>query len=257
MKSREFSQFTLLSWESLNQYGIKAGSVTGINTALHAPSGVNREEILKNRKAFSEELGVDSSLWTCADQVHGCKSAVITQKERGRGAFSSSSALKQTDALILSEKGLGALIFTADCLPLVLVDFHRRIGAVIHAGWRGIAGGIIPSVLLRMCSELNCRIENILAAAGPAVDSCCYQIDRPVFEAITKAFPETEDAFTPDGLEHWRLSLEKAVFLQLTSRGISPDRIEGSGHCTACNKNLSSWRREGASSGRIGTFLVL
>jgi len=257
MKARHFNGFSILSWTSLEALGFKTGTVTGMNTALHAPAGVDNGQILENRAAFSRELGVSPFHWTCADQVHGTDSALLSGTDRGRGSRLKDDAIASRDALILSAAGQGALIFTADCLPLVLVDTGLKAGAVIHAGWRGIAGGIVPKVLERMCGELGSKKEDIHAAAGPAIDSCCYQIDRPVYDAVISSFPETEPAFSPDGDDHWRFSLEKAVFLQLEHRGIGRDRMEGSGLCTACSGTLSSWRREGPSSGRMGTFLTL
>jgi YfiH family protein len=249
------SGFILNSWPSLDRLGLKAGTVSGKNMAFHAPRGVNPEEIRENRRQLSRELDLDPEQWICADQVHSCSSVLVEMKDRGYGALTASSAIPLTDALILGEAKLQGMIFTADCLPLILYDREKQIAALVHAGWKGTAGGIAPLVLERMCSELGCRKEEILAVAGPAIQDCCYQIDRPVYEGLTRPYPETRGAFSPDGPDHWRLSLEKAVFYQLQACGLKEDQLEGSSLCSCCEKDLFSWRREGRESRRMATFI--
>ncbi len=245
------------TWSLLEAEGVVACTVSGGNTALHAP-GVNREEeILGNRRSLSEVLNADPEKWICADQVHSASSALLTSRDSGRGALSKTDALQAVDALILTQRGLQAMIFTADCLPLILYDKRQKSGALVHAGWRGAAAGIVPSVLERMIQELGSDPCDILAAAGPAVDSCCYQVDLPVYRGITVPFPESAPAFTPDGEGHWRLSLEKAVFLQLQKRGVPEENCEGSGLCSACGPELFSYRRDKEKAGRMATCLIL
>jgi YfiH family protein len=247
--------FTLHTWQTLDHLDVKAGTVSGMNTALHAPEGVNRKKILKNRALLAEELGRTADQWIYADQVHGNRSFVAGPEHRGLGALDSTTAIPATDAIILGHPGLQAMIFTADCLPVILFDTENKYAALIHAGWRGIAGGIVPQVLERMCSELHSHVENIRVVAGPAVDSCCYQIDSPVYDALTRSYPETLNAFKKDGKTHWRLSLEKAVFHQLIAKGIKETQMEGSNLCSCCQTDLYSWRREGSGCGRMATYI--
>ena len=165
------------------------------------------------------------------------------------------TALESTDALILTEPELVGVIFTADCLPVILYDTKHNIGAVIHAGWKGMAGGIIPGTLKRMRDELDCSEADTIAVTGPGIRSCCYQVDTPVFRKMTENYPETLDAFTPDGQDHWRFSLEDAAKAQLITSGVSPLKIETAGLCTCCHEDFYSWRGDGPGTGRIGTFL--
>lgn len=253
----EKNNFIIYRWPSLDRLGVNAFTAAGLNTALHAPGTEPREEILHHRALLSDAAGVAPESWVCGRQVHSSHGAVIRSSHRGRGAAAEEDALARTDALILSEPGLNGMIFTADCLPLVLYDTKRKIGALIHAGWRGAAAGIVIRVLDTMRDELGCHRKNILAAAGPAINACCYQVDRPVYTALTENFPETRGAFTPDGKDHWRFSLEQAVFYQLGAQGISEEQCEGSGLCSGCEEDLFSWRREGSETGRMATCLCL
>ncbi len=247
----------LFTWPILERQGVRACTASGINAALHAPGTSTEDEILAGRRLLSEALEVSSEEWICADQVHSASSALLTSRDSGRGAKSASDAIEAVDALILTERGTQGMIFTADCLPLVLYDRKQWVGSLVHAGWRGAAAGIVPSVLERMVRELGCDAKDIIAAAGPAVDSCCYQVDLPVYRGINEPFPECRAAFTEDGEGHWRLSLEKAVFLQLQMRGVLKENCEGSGLCSACNDELFSYRRDKEKAGRMATCLIL
>ena len=174
-----------------------------------------KESILQNRRDLCVLLNLDKQAFTAGEQVHSCNSRILNNLPV--------EPLDETDALLVTAPGILAVIFTADCLPVILYDPAGKRGAVIHAGWKGMARGIIPSVLSRMVEELGSRKEDILAVTGPAIGSCCYQIDTPVFRIMTENFPETKNAFTPDGRNHWRLSLEKAAVQQLNSfRSESP-----------------------------------
>lgn len=247
----------LYSWSSLDRLGINAFTSAGLNMALHAVGDKSVQEIINNRTLLSQIAGLNPEDWICGNQVHSAHVYTATVADIGRGALSASDAIEDTDALILSEAGLQGMIFTADCLPLILYDRKLQIGALVHAGWRGAASGIVPKVLKKMIKDMGSETKDILAAAGPAIDSCCYQVDSPVYKGITERFPETEAAFTPDGMKHWRLSLEQAVFLQLYSMGIKEEQCESSGLCSCCNTELSSWRREGAGAGRMASCLCL
>lgn len=257
MIRKEKEGIILYTWSSLDRLGINAFTSIEINTALHAPGNASQDEIIQNRALLSRAAGLNPEKWICANQVHSAHSYSATTADAGRGALSARDAVQDTDALILTEPGLQGMIFTADCLPLVLYDRKQNWGALVHAGWRGVRSGIVPTVLKKMIRDLGSELEDILAAAGPAIDSCCYQVDLPVYKAMTEAYPETEAAFTPDGTDHWRLSLENAVFLQLYTMGIKEEHCEGSGLCSCCNTELFSWRREGAGAGRMASCLCL
>ncbi len=227
--------------------------------ALHL--GRDPTPILENRRALSKELNLDKNAWICADQTHSRNYALVSGKDRGRGARDSRDALPQRDALILGEPGLQGLIFTADCLGLIVYDKNLHRGALIHAGWRGTAGGIIQAVLMGMVHHLSSSLKDLLICASPAISSCCYQVNKTVYQGLTQNCPSSEEAFYPDGEVHgeprWRLNLEEAAFIELRGMGLSSEQMEGSGLCTCCHKELPSYRREGTHAGRLGTFLAL
>ncbi len=254
------------TWASLDREGLQAGTAAGKNLALHAPPFMEEKEIiqvLKARRELGQTLNFPPENWICAQQIHGTKIRLARRKDQGRGALSAGNALEETDGILLCEKELGALIFTADCLPVILYDRHLKKGGILHAGWRGAAGGIVPQALKLMTEIWESRSGDILAAAGPAIGNCCYQVDARVYTPFTRNFPETAPAFTKDlkasktGESKWKLNLEKAVFLQLEERGLKKGQMEGSGLCSACESpGLFSWRKQGKKAGRMGTYLL-
>ncbi len=262
MIKKEKNGLTWYTWELAEKYGITAGTTCRsnragrpFNLALHTPG--ESDTVLGNRKYLMEALEREADAFTAGEQIHGIGSRIVLEKDRGRGAFEQKECFPGTDALITRESSLVPVIFTADCLPVVLYDTQKKAAAVIHAGWRGCAGGIVPATLSRMIHELDCKTENILGLCGPAIGACCYQIDTPVFRGITESWPETEKAFEPDGTDHWRFSLEDAVEGQLIQAGVKAEHVEKAGLCTCCHPDFFSWRGDGPETGRMGTFARL
>ena len=166
MRKQNCDSFTLYRWNAPELAGLNCGCAAGLNFALHAPEGLSVSEIRENREKLSAELGVGTGSWICASQIHSSNSLIVNRDHQGHGALNAEDAISDTDALILTEPGINIMIFTADCLPLLLYDRRQAAAALIHAGWRGAAAGIVPSVLNRMINELDCRTEDIFAAAG-------------------------------------------------------------------------------------------
>ena len=254
MKKRSGNGIQWYAWNLLEQEGLTAGITCrqdtngeDFNLALHVPCNINRT--LENRRTLTDALRLPFESFTSGEQVHSLNSRILSETQ--------TESLPDTDALILTRPGILGVIFTADCLPVILYDRKNRTGSVIHAGWKGTAGGIVPLTLERMIRELGSRPEDILAVSGPAIGFCCYQVDRPVYDAMVSGWPETENAFTPDEKDHWRLSLETAVKSQLIRAGVKAYKIETAGICTCCHKDFYSWRGDGPKTGRMATFLSL
>ena len=145
------------------------------------------------------------------------------------------------DALVTTARGLALSVITADCVP-VLVATPASVAA-IHAGWRGLAAGVIP-VALR---ELPGLAAGARAWLGPAIGPCCYEVSEEVAaEVIAASSPEVAVP-GPSGRPH--LDLRRAAALQLAAAGVEAVRMLGP--CSRCHPELSwSYRREGKAAGR-------
>ena len=151
------------------------------------------------------------------------------------------------DALVTVTPGVPLAIFTADCLPVVLVDPGRPVLAVVHAGWRGTVAGILGRLVAALAGELGAEPARLIAAIGPSIGPCCYEVDAPVVDPLTRAFPgEAARWLQPTGPGKWQLDLWRANEDQLVAAGVPAASIVNPRLCTGCRRDLFySYRKEG------------
>jgi hypothetical protein len=183
----------------------------------------------------------------------------------------------QGDAALCGRTGLLLGIQTADCVPILLADARRRVVAAVHAGWRGTLARVVAKTLGRMRLEFGTRPENVIAALGPSIGSCCYEVGPEVAQAFSAQFEGAAEWFEgpferlatggePNPLpwltmmppghepppERVRLDLRAANRWQLVDAGVNPRNIAVSALCTGCRTDLFfSYRKEGAGTGRM------
>jgi YfiH family protein len=189
----------------------------------------------------------------------------------------------KADALATLAPGLLLGVQTADCVPILLADTRRRVVAAIHAGWRGTLARIAVKALGRMHMEFGTRPRDVVAALGPAIGRCCYEVGPEVAQAFAAQFPAAADWFDgpfdqlAQGEEPlwlpWltmmppghvpppprvQLDLRAANRWQLLDAGVPAAQIDVSDLCTACRTDLLfSYRREGAKTGRMMAVIGL
>jgi YfiH family protein len=151
------------------------------------------------------------------------------------------------DALIAAHAGILAGIRTADCLPILLVDAVTRAVGAIHAGWRGTVSEISAKAVRAMMCQFGTRQEDIWAAIGPGICSCCFEVGPEVAILFAPMFPERAD------LHHRaRIDLVESNRRQLVDAGVPPSHIECSGLCTSCLQDeFHSYRRDKDGAGRM------
>ncbi len=174
-------------------------------------------------------------------QVHGA--AVVCADAEG--------ALGEADAALATRPGVAVGVVTADCVP-VLVAAGGAVAAV-HAGWRGLAGGVIPRALEAL-DELAPGRE-LVAAVGPCIGPCCYEVDEPVLDAMRRRFgPALDGALSPTRPGHARLDLAALAREALRAGGAAVGVVAGA--CTRCDAaRFHSYRRDGASAGRLLSWI--
>lgn len=194
-----------------------------------------------DRQDLLRTVGVDRPVaW--AKQVHSAEVLAAREGRSGEG-----------DALV-GTGGLALSVVTADCVP-VMIAAGPRVAAV-HAGWRGIAGGVVPAAIDRLVAEAETGGDNADPAAwsawiGPAIGPCCYQVGPDVADRVAAA--TTAEAVVPrPGRPH--LDLPVAVLAQLVRAGLGT--VRPLLWCTRCNPDrLHSYRREGPATGRNQAFI--
>jgi YfiH family protein len=159
-------------------------------------------------------------------QVHG--SLVSTED----------SPLSVADAAIARRSGEPAVVMIADCMPVFFAADDASVVGVAHAGWRGLAGGVLEATI----DATRVPPARLLAWLGPAIGPRAYEVGEEVFEA----FPE-KSAFAPNRPGHWRLDLYAVARSRLEKLGIH--RVHGGGFCTYSERErFFSYRRDRTSA---------
>jgi YfiH family protein len=165
---------------------------------------------------------------------------------------------RQCDAIVTDKPGVAIGIKTADCAPVLLFDSQRQVIAAVHAGWRGTALGIAGKAVRVMAERFRTRPEDLSAVVGPSIGPCCYEVDTPVFEALSERGYADRVLRPGDREGRWMLDLPFANRLQLEEEGVAPGRISAAGICTCCREDLFfSHRRDGTKTGRHLNFILL
>jgi YfiH family protein len=149
--------------------------------------------------------------------------------------------------------GIPVGVMTADCVPVLLSMDGGRVVAAVHAGWRGIAKGVVPSAFQAMV-RAAAPWREITAVIGPHIGPCCYEVDSPVMERLQARFPERLDSvLTPVDSDHWMLDLGALVRTELIRAGVRPAEVGSfTEACTCCDvRRFHSYRRDGARAGRL------
>jgi len=177
-------------------------------------------------------------------QVHG-RTVVVVPAAGGHA-----SGL-EADAVVSTDSGWAASVRAADCVPVLIADRGKGLVAAAHAGWRGTAAGAVAATI-EVMRDLGASPADLVAAIGPGIGPCCYQVDAPVRAAFAGWGRRMDAWFAPDDSDRWRLDLWRANADQLTEAGVPASSIHVAGICTADHPDRCySHRREGAAAGRM------
>lgn len=183
-------------------------------------------------------------------QVHGRDVLVVRPGDRP-------PAETVADAVVCLAPGMAASVRIADCVPILIADADHRVVAAVHAGWRGTCAGVVGAAV-RAIAEEGIPAADLIAAIGPAIGACCYQVDDRVRTTFLGMTPDAVAWFTEDGPGRWRLDLWQANADQLEDAGLPPASIHRSGVCTADHpESCFSHRREGSGAGRMVAAIAL
>lgn len=238
--------------------GVSEAPYGSLNLALHVND--QREAVVENRKRVAAAIGMPFESWTCAEQVHGHHVHVVSAAERGRGRDERADAIPAADAIITQESDICLASFYADCVPLLLVDPVKRVIGLAHAGWQGTVQQIAIHTIDKMKEAFGCDPQHILAAIGPSISSCCYEVDKRVIEPIEKLFEDLPDtarsALSYRDEAHAMVDLREINRHLLLKAGIMASNIECTTWCTGCHTELFySHRMEGGHTGRMASWI--
>jgi YfiH family protein len=229
-----------------------------------------KENVLENRRRFRSALGATDLKLISLKQIHSDVIHLFDAAPTG---------VCQGDASVTNHPGLLLGVQTADCVPILLVDPKKRAVAAIHAGWRGTLQRIVVKAIGQMQMQFKSKPADLLAAIGPAIGGCCYEVGTEVAAQFHSQFAEAPEWFDefrtgdepnpvqwlnmmPPGHQpppkNVLLDLRKANRAQLLSAGLRAPNIFVSDLCTACRRDLLfSYRKEGAQSGRLMSAIAI
>jgi YfiH family protein len=182
-------------------------------------------------------------------QVHGSRVVVV------KDADSCVEEYLEGDALVSSVKACGVGVYTADCVPILLVDRNLRAVSAVHAGWRGTLKEIVPSTIKVFEGEFHIRPSELIAVIGPSIGGCCYEIGEDVAHQFVDLLGEVNECLVPKGDGKYLLDLKKVNKLALSRCGV--ESVEILPHCTMCRNEFYSLRREGRGVSSQLSFIGL
>ena len=224
---------------STRRGGVSEGPYESLNLGVR--TGDDAERVREIRRRLAAGVGIAPERVAMGWQVHGVELREWGgAPDPGEAAFAGPGAtVAHVDGHLTATPGLGLLVLVADCYPVALVE--RGMAAMLHCGWRGLAGGILERALERFGGERPA------AAVGPGIGGCCYEVGEEVLDAFAGL----------DGVAAGRmLDLRAVIARKLEAAGV--EHVEHVDHCTSCRDDLYfSHRRDDGVTGRQAGMVAL
>lgn len=216
--------------------GMSRAPYASFNLGTHV--GDDAAAVAANRRQLASRLPGEP-LWL--EQVHGC---AVVVAEQAAGTL-------RADAAVARQAGTVCAVMTADCLPLLLCDAAGSVVAAAHAGWRGLADGVIEATLRAMQVDA----AQVLAWLGPAIGPQAFEVGGEVREQFVAHQVQAAQAFVPTTPGKWRADLYQLARLRLQAAGVQ--QVYGGEYCTHGDaERFFSYRRDG-QTGRMATLIWL
>ena len=219
--------------------GVSKAPYDTLNLGLHV--GDDAADVVMNRERAADAFGVGLGALVFARQMHRAATVLVGGADAGRGARAEDDAVADADVLVTATTGMTLVILVADCVPLALVDPVARVLAVVHAGWRGTAGGVVGAALDAL-GAVGGEAARVQAWVGPGVAAERYQVTDEVRDGLAGAVAPAaldDGVARPDGPGHWLVDLAAANRQQMRARGVSDERIYDCGVTTADDRLFS------------------
>jgi purine-nucleoside/S-methyl-5'-thioadenosine phosphorylase / adenosine deaminase len=273
----------------IHAFSTRAGSthpVSGLN--LGYTKGAARPRVSANRRIFLRALGAGGFPLAEVHQIHSTLVFCVRRGKDGEleylpSGYPAPAQLRsdsiEGDALVTDEPGILLSVRSADCVPVLIADSKGSAVAAVHAGWKGMLGGIVEKTVGEMRRLFGSRPGALIAAIGPSIRDCCYEVGQELHSSFCGRFPEGESFFRklpddkifternpypppflsfappghgPDPGARPHLDLVAVTRYQLRRAGVQESRIRVADFCTSCRSDLFfSHRKEGSRAGRM------
>jgi len=280
------------AWQKLpwlwHAFSTRRGGLSAAYAVEGAPGELNlgftpdddRETVLGNRRLLAEAVAGDPDtpivslrqIHSSVIQVAASESLPCAQNQHARQPGIGQPC--KGDGLITDRPGILLAVQTADCTPVLVADRRQKVVAAFHAGWRGTVRRIVENGIGRLRAEFGSRPEDLIAAIGPSIGPCCYQVGEELLSEFESQFDYAHELFhevydtDPVRMKYpmlfltqrapghspigpgLHLDVPEANRRQLLAAGLRPESIQMTGGCTSCHRELFFSHR--GSQGRTG-----
>ena len=211
--------------------GVSSGYLSSLNLGEHR--GDSEENVRENYRRLCSALGAPFNRMVFSRQVHKDSVRAVTSRDIHE-LFA--PIPYEADGLVTNERDLLLVVFTADCIPLLLWDRENRAIGAVHCGWRSTVMDIAGNTVRKMVSNYGCSPSSIMAAIGPGISKCCFETGSDVPEAVLNVLGDK-------GKEHinslsngkFKVDLKGINRSLLIAAGIPEENIYVSPECTVCS----------------------
>ncbi len=256
----EFTSFSkysnLIHFSTLRTGGYSSHPQASLNLGFRQTDSV--EHVINNRRLLASTVGISLEQMVFSRQTHSDNIAIVSEQAKGRGVLEKHSAIPDNDGYILTQSGICACVLTADCVPVFIYDTHHHVAAIVHSGWRGTVKQIAAKAV-RQLVRLGSDPKNIIAAIGPSIKGCCYEVKNDVLHIFQQSFGNDAYYFFSEHQGHLFLDISKAITHSLEKQGVLTSHIAHCTLCTKCNPHLFFSARNSTNgfTGRLASGIML
>ncbi len=233
--------------------GVSTGDTASMNFSFTLDK--NADSVRENFRIFCDAVGFDSQKLVLSQQTHTANIRKVTEEDFGKGVWRERD-YTDIDGLVTDVKGAVLVTQYADCTPLIFFDPVKRVAATSHAGWRGTVAEIGKKTVEIMVSDYGSDPADIVAAIGPSISQCCYEVDDPVIDEINRlSYLDLNLCYTSKGNGKYMLDLREVNRQILIDAGVLPCNIDVADLCTSCHSDIFHSHR--ATKGKRGTLAAL
>ncbi|MBS0448629.1 MAG: peptidoglycan editing factor PgeF [Proteobacteria bacterium] len=225
--------------------GVSAAPFDTMN--LRAGVGDDVGCVMQNQRRLSAAIGASP---VYLDQVHGARVVRITAVDA-----SSDAPVHQADASVATEPGIACTAQVADCLPVLLAAPQGRGVAAAHAGWRGLAGGVIEAALVALCDAARCEPRDVRAWLGACIGPRAFEVGRDVLDACGGRAERYVDLAPSGRPGKWFADLPMLARDRLAAAGV--EQVSGGTWCTFSEPSrFFSFRRDGRTGRMVAAIWI-
>ena len=211
--------------------GVSENEYKSMNLRMHCDD--KPENIMKNYEIFSSGIGVNFKNLVFSNQVH-CDTIIRVEKEDMGNGIMGPQKWDGVDGLITNEPGVPLCVFSADCVPVFLLDTKKKAIGLVHSGWKGTALKISAKCVEKMAEEYGSLPQDILVGIGPSIGVCHFEVG----DEVADVFRDTFGVAVLEKHNKWHVNMQKAIEISLLEKGILKENIINSDICTYCNSDL-------------------